>query len=53
MAAVGGWALLVGASRVALVVHWPSDVLGGWLVALAAVPFAVMTHALWRNHSRP
>ncbi|GAA1407774.1 phosphatase PAP2 family protein [Catellatospora coxensis] len=53
VAGVGGWALLVGASRVALVVHWPSDVLGGWLVALAAVPLAIVTHAMWLNHSRP
>lgn len=50
---VGGWALLVGASRVALVVHWPSDVVGGWLVALVAVAIALVTHATWRNHSRP
>jgi undecaprenyl-diphosphatase len=34
------FAIFVGATRVALLAHWPVDVLGGWLLALAVVPLA-------------
>jgi undecaprenyl-diphosphatase len=31
-------AVMIGVSRLVLLAHWPSEVLGGWLLALAVVP---------------
>jgi membrane-associated phospholipid phosphatase len=36
--AAAALALFVSATRVLLLAHWPADVLGGWLLALAVVP---------------
>jgi|HigsolmetaAR206D_1030411.scaffolds.fasta_scaffold00184_24 undecaprenyl-diphosphatase len=40
-----GFAVLIGLTRVFLLAHWPTDVLGGWLLALAVVPAAARTVA--------
>ncbi|GAA0917219.1 hypothetical protein GCM10009558_102850 [Virgisporangium aurantiacum] len=50
--AASAWAVTVGVSRVALIAHWPTDVIAGWLLAVA-VTVAASPIALARTAARP
>lgn len=49
--AVAAWALLMGASRVLLGVHYVSDVVGGYLLALAWLALCTAAFAPWVTRS--
>ncbi|MEE4545680.1 phosphatase PAP2 family protein [Streptomyces sp. V4-01] len=48
------WAVLIGCTRVYLGVHWPTDVLGGWLLATAWLALTLPVLGLVADrHIRP